>query len=221
MGLFCCSLPSCCNITHLTFQRSLVMKIEVVSGALRCKLGEGPHWDDLEGCLYYVDIPQGRVLRYDPKSNCTSYVNVYGNDPVSFVVPIRGKEGQEFMIGRARDLCRLHWDHARQDPETEDGGKLGHWVVVMGKVDRGQTYNRFNDGKCDPQGRLWAGTMGNESTPGEVKPQQGSMYFSRQHPDDDKKAIIESKFDKVDISNGLEWSLDERHFITLTLWPSK
>ena len=56
------------------------------------------------------------------------------------------------------------------------------------------------------------GTMGNESTPGEVKPQQGSMYFSRQHPEDDKKAIIESKFDKVDISNGLEWSLDGKTF---------
>ena len=30
-------------------------------------------------------------------------------------------------------------------------------VVVMAKVDRGQHNNRFNDGKCDPQGRLWAG----------------------------------------------------------------
>ena len=37
-----------------------------------------------------------------------------------------------------------------------------HWVVVMAKVDRlgpnGEFYNnRFNDGKCDPLGRLWAG----------------------------------------------------------------
>ena len=61
------------------------------------------------------------------------------------------------MIGRSRDLCRLHWDQARQERETEDGAKLGHWVVVLAKVDRGQTYNRFNDGKVDPQGRLWAG----------------------------------------------------------------
>ena len=82
---------------------------------------------------------------------------MYGNDTVSFVVPIQGKEGKEFMIGRSRDLCRLHWDQARQERETEDGAKLGHWVVVLAKVDRGQTYNRFNDGKVDPQGRLWAG----------------------------------------------------------------
>ena len=38
------------------------------------------------------------------------------------------------MIGRARDLCRLHWDHARQENETVDGLKQGHWVVVLGKV---------------------------------------------------------------------------------------
>jgi len=184
------------------------MKVEVVTGALPCVLGEGPHWDATEGVLYYVDIPQGRVLRYDPQNNNTSYVNVYGNDTVSFVVPIQGKEGKEFMIGRSRDLCRLHWDQARQERETEDGAKLGHWVVVLAKVDRGQTYNRFNDGKVDPQGRLWAGTMGHEPNPGDVKREQGSFYFCRQHPEDDKKAIVEAKFDKIDISNGLEWSLD-------------
>ena len=38
-----------------------------------------------------------------------------------------------------------------------------HWVVVMAKVDRlgpnGEFYNnRFNDGKCDSMGRLWAGS---------------------------------------------------------------
>ena len=52
------------------------------------------------------------------------------------------------------------------------------------------------------------GTMGHEPNPGDVKREQGSFYFCRQHPEDDKKAIVESKFDKIDISNGLEWSLD-------------
>ena len=134
------------------------------------------------------------------------------------------------MIARGRDLCRLHWDHSRQDPEDQDGLKQGHWVVVLGKVDRGQSFNRFNDGKCDPQGRLWAGksqwvntncqcpsnscvgTMGNETKPGEVKPEQGTMYFCRQHAEDNQKAIIENKFDKIHISNGLEWSVDGNTF---------
>ena len=52
------------------------MEVEVVTGALRCQLGEGPHWCSQDNVLYYVDIPQGRVLRYDPKTSTTSYVNV-------------------------------------------------------------------------------------------------------------------------------------------------
>ena len=37
--------------------------------------------------------------------------------------------------------------------------------------------NRFNDGKCDPEGRLWAGTMGQEDTrtPGVPEPKQGTI----------------------------------------------
>ena len=56
------------------------MEVEVVTGALRCKLGEGPHWCSEENVLYYVDIfgysGNGRVLRYDPTTKTSSYVNV-------------------------------------------------------------------------------------------------------------------------------------------------
>ena len=50
--------------------------------------------------------------------------------------------------------------------------------------------------------------MGPEAKPGDVKRHQGSMYFCKQDPDDDKIAKVDAKFDKIDISNGLDWSLD-------------
>lgn len=52
--------------------------------------------------------------------------------------------------------------------------------------------------------------MGNEKSPGtgDIKRHQGTFYFCRQSPDDDKKALVESRFTDIDISNGLEWSLD-------------
>ena len=50
--------------------------------------------------------------------------------------------------------------------------------------------------------------MGPEGNPGEVKRKQGTFYFFRQNPDDDKNAIVVPRFDNIDISNGLEWSLD-------------
>lgn len=46
----------------------------------------------------------------------------------------------------------------------------------------------------------------------DIKRQHGTLYFCRQLQDDDKRAIIESKVHKVDISNGLEWSLDGKTF---------
>ena len=66
------------------------------------------------------------------------------------------------MIGRGKELCRFHWDYdqeAVKSPEAETGAsfKRDHWVVVMAKVECGLYNNRFNDGKCDPMGRLWAG----------------------------------------------------------------
>ena len=41
------------------------------------------------GVLYYVDIPKGHVLRYDPKNGgtCTHVEIDNGKDPVSFVIP--------------------------------------------------------------------------------------------------------------------------------------
>ena len=51
-------------------------QIEVVTEAIRCKLGEGPHWCPKEHVLYYVDILQGRVLRYDPENRQCHYVTV-------------------------------------------------------------------------------------------------------------------------------------------------
>ena len=47
------------------------MKVEVVSEALLCQLGEGPHWSVAEGVLYYVDIKKGRLLYYDLRNGAS------------------------------------------------------------------------------------------------------------------------------------------------------
>ena len=57
--------------------------------------------------------------------------------------------------------------------------------------------NRFNDGKCDPAGRFWAGTMDIE-----IEPEKGALY--RLDPD----STIHKMIDRVSISNGIVWSHD-------------
>lgn len=68
--------------------------------------------------------------------------------PVSPVIPVQF-EDEFFIIGRGLDLVRVRWDGKSQKPTD---------VKVLSSVDEDKPQNRFNDGKVDSSGRLWAGT---------------------------------------------------------------
>jgi sugar lactone lactonase YvrE len=76
-------------------------------------------------------------------------------------------------------------------------------VRLVAPVDHGPgPAARMNDGKCDPQGRFWAGSMGYEGEPG-----RGALY--RLDPD----LRVERILDGVTISNGLDWSGDDFYYV--------
>ena len=50
------------------------MDIEMIAD-YQCEIGEGPLWHPLERRLYWVDIPAGRLFRYDPSTNLALYLN--------------------------------------------------------------------------------------------------------------------------------------------------
>jgi len=58
-------------------------------------------------------------------------------------------------------------------------------------------HNRFNDGKCDPAGRFWAGTMEYS-----FKENRGTLYCL------DRDGSVRKMLGDIGISNGLAWSLD-------------
>jgi len=76
-----------------------------------------------------------------------------------------------------------------------DSGK----VRAIADVEADLPDQRMNDGKCDPAGRFWAGTMALDKRPG-----AGALY--RLDPDGRVHRIL----DGVSISNGLDWSDDGR-----------
>ena len=45
------------------------MELELIAD-YQCQVGEGPMWHPTERCVYWLDIPSGRLFRYDPESNC-------------------------------------------------------------------------------------------------------------------------------------------------------
>ncbi|MHB1533610.1 MAG: SMP-30/gluconolactonase/LRE family protein [Acidimicrobiales bacterium] len=144
----------------------------------RALLGEGPLWHPAEHLLYWVDIDAHQVHRFDP---------VQGSDQVFDM----GQAVGAICIRQAGGFAL-----AVQDGFAVAGPALGEMEIVA-LVEADDTGIRMNDGKCDRQGRFWAGTMSYDYVPG-----AGALY--RLDPDHTVTTMLVS----VTVSNGLGWSPD-------------
>lgn len=143
------------------------------------ELAEGPFWDSRLQRLWWVDILNKKICQFDPVTGENRHRQI--DQYIGTVVPRRGSEA----------IVALHHGLAFFDFES---GKL----TPICDPEQDKPRNRFNDGKCDPMGRFWAGTM---SLDGEAN--AGSVYCL------DSTLKCEHKFGDVTISNGLVWSLEQ------------
>uniref|UniRef100_UPI00398EC706 regucalcin-like n=1 Tax=Pristiophorus japonicus TaxID=55135 RepID=UPI00398EC706 len=150
-------------------------------------VGESPVWEEKHGTLLYVDAVEKNVYRWNPTSNQVEKVRV--DAPVGAVVP-RSSGG--YVLATGKSFASLDWEK-----------KV---ATDIARIDNEKPNIRFNDGKVDPAGRFLAGTMAMETRPGELERHQGSLYALQ--PDHS----VVKHFDQVDISNGLDWSLDHKIF---------
>jgi len=160
------------------------------AGAL---LGEGTCWSVREQALWWVDILGHRLHRYTP-SNGARQTWVF-DETISAVAERVGGPGLIVTLQHAfalfdpasRALRRLH------EPEPT------------------RPTNRFNDGKCDAQGRFWAGTMDF----GCAAP-SGALYRYRAAAADEASAgdgfgVCDLALDAgFPVTNGPTWSRDGR-----------
>lgn len=151
-----------------------MIQVEPV-GKYKSVWGEGPIWD--KNRLLYVDIEAHRIIAYCPITQEERIWSV--GQRVGTVVP--RKRGGLVWAG---DTGFHFFNEA-------NGGS-----DPVGDPEPNLTDNRFNDGKCDPAGRLWAGTICLNKTP------DAALYCL--HPNLD----IEKKFSPVTNSNGIVWSKD-------------
>jgi sugar lactone lactonase YvrE len=156
------------------------LAVELVLDA-HARVGEGPVWDDTSGTLVWVDIMSSAVHRYDPTADTDRMIDV--GQPVGAAALRRGGQG---LILALRDGFGLLDERSGQ-------------VDLVAPVEADVPSNRMNDGKCDPAGRFWAGTMGFE-----VKSGTAALYRL------DADFQVSRMLSGVTLSNGLGWSPDGR-----------
>jgi sugar lactone lactonase YvrE len=157
--------------------RSASVGVEVFAG-LRADVGEAPHWDERSRTLLFVDLTAGKVFRYDQSGVQLGSFCV--GQEVGAVVPRRGGG----LVLAVRDGIAV----------TSD---TGEGFTLTAPVERDLPGNRMNDAKCDPAGRLFAGT-----TAFDFSPNAAALYLV------DPDWSFEQRVRDVTQSNGIAWSPD-------------
>lgn len=156
------------------------MKAELILDA-RGLLSEGPVWDHRNGILNWVDINKGEFNFFDPATSINKSYPLHQKVGVGIPTNVQDK----YILGLQGGLAIFDINK----PES---------LEIMADPESHIPNNRFNDGKCDPKGRLWVGSMDVE-----VKNNAGNLYLV------DQGFIVSKKIDNLTISNGLAWDTEK------------
>ncbi|MCZ4354692.1 SMP-30/gluconolactonase/LRE family protein [Roseovarius aestuarii] len=146
-------------------------------------LAECPVWNEAEQALYWVDITGKLLQRYD--------INTKGYDkwdlPDEFGSYAFRQNGKGLIAGTRNGFCLF---------DLASGN-----IEQLEQPEADLPQNRMNDGKCDPVGRFWCGSIHEVSNPSHRQP-LASVY----------RVGTDLKHDKmrgeVKTSNGFAWSPD-------------
>jgi sugar lactone lactonase YvrE len=142
------------------------------------EIGEGPVWDSVRGVLLWVDITGKLVHEFDPRTGSDAAF------PVPMPVGSLALRESGGMVLAMEDGFWL-WGAGLND------------VKRFVPVEADMPENRMNDGKVDPGGRFWAGTMAYDE-----RLDHGALY--RLDPD----GTVHTMLSPVSLSNGMDWSID-------------
>ena len=148
---------------------------------VRALLGECPVWSGRDRCLYWIDIDSHLVYRYDPDDD-RSESRVLPGRPGSIALT---HDADRLLVSMEHQLVDLTWSTGRVTPR-----------IVLEADD---VSTRLNDGRTDPAGRFWVGSMDDPVSGGA---RRGTLH--RVEPGGGSEAIQSG----VGVSNGLAFSPD-------------
>ena len=147
-------------------------------GAHRCLLGESPLWHPTEQALYAVDIPGRQVLRW---RDGAAQPDIWPQDAEPGCIAARADGG--LLVARRDGLWALDPAAGSQQqisPPPYDAARL-----------------RFNDGKVDPAGHFWVGSISDAREP------EAALYRV-----DGRSFVVQAS--GLTTTNGIAWSPDGR-----------
>lgn len=148
----------------------------------QCFLGEGPIWIAKHQSFFWVDIENGTLFQMLLPSMAVKTFKFEGR----LAVALKGK-GNDLILGLDRSLIRFDLETGKQEKLLE--------------LEQEFPLHRFNDGKADPKGRIWIGTLSTLFTKG-----AGSLYCISE------ELAVEKKLENLTISNGMAWTKDQSGF---------
>ncbi len=153
-----------------------------VLGNTRCHVGENPLYDETSDTLYWIDVRETPAIhRLELKAGRES------------TWPMREDIGSIGLTGEAnRLLAALRSGFAWFDCTTGA-------MTPIHDPEPDMPHTRLNDGKCDPAGRYWCGSMNPESGTAD-----GSLYVL------DRDLRCTKVLDDFVTPNGMTWSADGR-----------
>ncbi len=145
----------------------------------QAELGEGAVWNWQDQRLYWVDIIGCALHIYDPATGIDEYFFLAAK--AGTVVPVQ--DGNVLV--------------ALQNGIHYINITTGAAIFLINPITTPDI--RFNDGKCDPSGRFWVGTLAMDGIPG------AAILYRL-----DADGSLHEKLRNLGISNGIAWTGDKR-----------
>ncbi len=161
------------------------MNIRAISDVVS-DLGEGPIWSPQTNCVTWTDITQNKFHTADLDTGATKSFSA-----PSMVGAIAHTRGGDYVAATQEGFARVSID-----------GKFSPLHTFLAAD------MRMNDGKVDPVGRFWAGSMALS-----FEKNRGSLYVL------EKDGSYSPVLHDVTLSNGMGWSPDSNFFYYIDSIP--
>ncbi|MFM0287711.1 SMP-30/gluconolactonase/LRE family protein [Paraburkholderia megapolitana] len=173
-------------------------------GQVPATVGESPVWRAAEQALYWVDIPARKIVRLRVDTATRS----------EWVLPEKvaciafGRDGK-VLAGCESGLFAVTLPEADVDVHAPARALVTKLAApVFSAPDM-----RFNDGRCDRQGRFWAGTM--------VQDMAAAVPAGALYRFDERGVLSAPVVEALIVQNGLAWSPDGRTMYLSDSHPSR